>query len=103
MSGAIRARRAFILGLIYGVLDYDVFVCEGGDCSLAASPWDVSHNYPRNRRILRALPSYTNVTKIPLPYGIVITSLRHYAVITPSHCAVTWRMSDIVSRHIHTC
>lgn len=30
MSRAIRARRAFILGLIYGVLDYDVFVCEGG-------------------------------------------------------------------------
>ena len=33
MSRAIRARRAFILGLIYGVLDYDVFVYEGGRSS----------------------------------------------------------------------
>jgi hypothetical protein len=58
-----------------------------GDRLLAASLWDVSHNYPRNRRVLCALPSYTRVTKIPLPYGIVAASLRHNAVMLCHHQA----------------
>jgi len=99
ISQATWARLAFILGFIYGVLDYDVFVYKRGDRLLATSPWDISQTI-RETGAFRALCHPTRESgRYRCP---TVLSLHHYVITLPCH-AITRHMSDIVSRRIHAC